>query len=58
MIIVYQYDHRSFVAVFTDYRRYGGLWATDYDPCRAVARLLAGDYGRGKPADWPPAEYR
>ena len=45
MIIVYQYDHHSFVAVFADYRRYGGLWATGRTPEEAAARLRAGDYG-------------
>ena len=57
IVVVYRVG-RGYLAVYADYLRYGGLWTTDYDPCRAVARLLAGDYGRGKPADWPPAEYR
>ena len=45
IVFVYQYDHHSFVAVFTDYRRYGGLWATGRTAQEARCRLLAGDYG-------------
>ena len=45
IIFVYQYDHRSFVAVFADYLRYGGYWATGRTAQEAEQRLRSGDYG-------------
>ncbi len=44
LIVTYPLD-RDVVAVYADYRAYGGLWTSGRTPDEAAARLLAGDYG-------------
>ena len=44
MIIVYALG-RGYLAVYADYRRYGGYWATGRTAQEAEQRLRSGDYG-------------